>query len=135
MIISRASVALTETEKGHYRGFGLAGKIFPTSNAKDKKAYKTANFFTIDDLSGSKPQARNSVSDFREELLTQINEEGFVDFDISVADSSKKFKKIGELNPEVDRRHGMPTANIGKKNLFTLTCMFDRFHFFILSVR
>lgn len=170
LIISRASVALTETEKGHYRGFGLAGKIFPTVNLKDKKAYKTANFFTIDDLSGtkadsfldteltnqpkvsvrlgsifsadiataavlalgkadsnplkrqvyqvaqlglesdealnvpslmklsgSKGQARNGVADFREELLTQINEEGFVEFDISVADASKKFKKIGSI--------------------------------------
>ena len=170
LIISRASVALTETEKGHYRGFGLAGKIFPTVNPSDKKLYKTANFFTIDDLSGtkadsfldtelanqpkvslrfgsifsadvataaalalgkadanplkrqvyqiaqlglqtgealgvpslmklsgSKGQARSGVADFREELLSQIIEKGFVDFDISVADTSKVFNKIGTI--------------------------------------
>ena len=170
LIISRASVALSETEKGHYRGFGLAGKIYPTKNRNDRAAYKTANFFTIDDLSGtkadsfldteltnqpkvsvrigsifsadiataaafalgkadanplkrqvyqiaqmgleadetlkvpsfmklsgSKGQTRNGAADFREELLTQIEEEGFVEFDISVADATKSFKKIGSI--------------------------------------
>lgn len=51
LFIGRASVALSETERGNYRAFGLAGKIFPTRNAK--QPVKTANFFVIDDLGGT----------------------------------------------------------------------------------
>ncbi len=54
VIISRASVALSDTERGEYRGFGLTGKIYPTSNFMHTKKLKTANFFTIDDLGGTK---------------------------------------------------------------------------------
>jgi hypothetical protein len=52
IIIARASVALNETERGNYRGFGLAGKIFPTMD--DNQIVKTANFFVVDDLGGTK---------------------------------------------------------------------------------
>jgi hypothetical protein len=52
IIIARASVALNDTERGSYRGFGLAGKIFPTTD--ENQTVKTANFFVIDDLGGTK---------------------------------------------------------------------------------
>lgn len=51
LFIGRASVALSATERGHARAFGLAGKIFPTLN-KDE-VVKTANFFSVDDLGGT----------------------------------------------------------------------------------
>jgi len=54
VIIARASVALSETERGNYRGFGLAGKIFPTDNPSNPARLKTANFFAIDDLGGTR---------------------------------------------------------------------------------
>ena len=54
LIVSRASVALSETEKGSYRGFGLAGKLFATTDEKNQNLLKTANFFTIDDLGGTR---------------------------------------------------------------------------------
>lgn len=53
LIIVRASVALSETEKGNYRGFGFAGKIFPTTDPNEIDLLKTANFFAIDNLSGT----------------------------------------------------------------------------------
>lgn len=53
IIIARASVALSETTQGNYRGFGLAGKIYPTSDFYHQQKLKTANFFTIDDLTGT----------------------------------------------------------------------------------
>ncbi|MBF0363910.1 MAG: hypothetical protein HQK49_23020 [Oligoflexia bacterium] len=53
IIIARASVALSETTKGNYRGFGLAGKIFPVYDDSSKEVVKTANFFTVDDLTGT----------------------------------------------------------------------------------
>lgn len=52
IIIARASVALNDTKEGKFRGFGLAGKIFPTLN--ENEVVKTANFFLIDDLGGTK---------------------------------------------------------------------------------
>ena len=52
IIISRASVALSKTTVGHNRGFGLAGKLFPTLDESEK--VKTANFFLVDDLGGTK---------------------------------------------------------------------------------
>ncbi len=53
LIIIRASVALSETERGHYRGFGFAGKIYPTTDPNHTELLKTANFFAIDNLSGT----------------------------------------------------------------------------------
>lgn len=58
-IISRASVALSGTKVGDYRGFGLAGKIFPTTD--QTKKVKTANFFLVDDLGGTKAEHYTSV--------------------------------------------------------------------------
>jgi hypothetical protein len=58
-IISRASVAMSDTKVGKYRAFGLAGKIFPTQD--DTKKVKTANFFLVDDLGGTKAEHYTSV--------------------------------------------------------------------------
>ena len=51
LIIARASTAFGDTEVGKYRGFGLAGKLYPTLNPNE--VVKTANFFAIDDLTGT----------------------------------------------------------------------------------
>lgn len=51
LFIGRASAALSETERGEKRGFGFAGKIFPTMNPKEN--VKTANFFLVDVLMGA----------------------------------------------------------------------------------
>lgn len=51
LFIGRASTALTETRAGHYRAFGLAGKLFPTMDPTER--VQTANFFTIEDLGGT----------------------------------------------------------------------------------
>jgi hypothetical protein len=48
LFIARASTALTATERGQYRAFGFAGKIFPTLDPD--AVVPTANFFTIEDL-------------------------------------------------------------------------------------
>jgi hypothetical protein len=53
LIIVRTSVALSETTKGHYRGFGMAGKIYPTTDPDHADELKTANFFAIDDFGGT----------------------------------------------------------------------------------
>jgi hypothetical protein len=53
LIIARASEALGAGAPGDYRAFGLAGKLFPTTDASDETVRPTANFFTVDDLGGT----------------------------------------------------------------------------------
>jgi hypothetical protein len=67
-IIVRASTALSETTVGKYRGFGLAGKIFP-KNDQDKFS-STANFFLIDDLAGTKAKHYTDVEMTNEPSVT-----------------------------------------------------------------
>lgn len=50
--IGRASTAGPATTTGNDRGFGLAGKIFPTQNPNER--VKTANFFVVDNLNGTR---------------------------------------------------------------------------------
>ena len=51
LIVVRASTALSNTERGQYRAFGFAGKIFPTLDPA--QVVQTANFFTIENLGGT----------------------------------------------------------------------------------
>ncbi len=51
LFIGRASTALTNTEAGTYRAFGIAGKVFPTLDPAAQ--VETANFFAIEDLGGT----------------------------------------------------------------------------------
>ncbi len=57
LIIVRASEAIGQPLVGDYRSFGIAGKIFPTDNPDDPTPYQTANFFTVDDLGGTKAKS------------------------------------------------------------------------------
>jgi len=54
LIVVRASVLLFETDQGQERGFAFAGKLFPTMDPDER--VKTADFFTIDVLAGTKAQ-------------------------------------------------------------------------------
>jgi hypothetical protein len=51
LFLGRISVALQETTRAGNRGFGFAGKIFPTNDAN--AVVPTTNFFTVDELSGT----------------------------------------------------------------------------------
>jgi hypothetical protein len=54
LLIARASVAFNQTDSGHYRSFGMAGKVFPTDDPK--QPVHTANFFVIDDNGGTRTE-------------------------------------------------------------------------------
>ena len=51
LVIARASVALSGTQRGEWRAFGMAIKIFPTLNFDQLVA--TQNFFVMETLTGS----------------------------------------------------------------------------------
>jgi hypothetical protein len=52
LIIARCSVLQYKTTRGNTRAFGFAGKVFPTTDPT--KRVRTADFFTIDVLAGTK---------------------------------------------------------------------------------
>lgn len=60
LFVGRSSVAMTETEVGHKRGFGFAGKLFPTQNPYE--VVNTANFFSVDVLLGTKARHYTDVA-------------------------------------------------------------------------
>jgi hypothetical protein len=51
LFVGRVSVAMQETTNNSSRGFGFAGKLFPTENENEKVA--TENFFSVDVLMGT----------------------------------------------------------------------------------
>jgi len=53
LIIARASSALSKTKRGEIRAFGLAGKLFSTTDTQKINQELSANFFVIDDLGGT----------------------------------------------------------------------------------
>lgn len=53
-VIARASSFSDDVEQGEHRSFGMALKLYPSSDAADAGRYKTANVFLIDDNGGTK---------------------------------------------------------------------------------
>ncbi len=51
LMVARASVILTEIQKGAHRGFGFAGKIFPTMDPDER--VKTGNFLLLNSFVGT----------------------------------------------------------------------------------
>ncbi|MBF0298644.1 MAG: hypothetical protein HQK51_07990 [Oligoflexia bacterium] len=54
LVIVRSSLALSYADSGHPRALGFAAKIFPTTDPLDPRQLKTANFFAVDDLTGTR---------------------------------------------------------------------------------
>jgi len=74
LIIARASSAMSKTKRGEIRAFGLAGKIFPTTNGKQVNNEHTANFFVIDDLGGTDAEHFTDVELTNEPKVTTTSE-------------------------------------------------------------
>ncbi|MDD4974594.1 MAG: hypothetical protein PHY93_09615 [Bacteriovorax sp.] len=91
LFIGRASTALTETERGDPRGFGFAGKIFPTMD--QNASVKTANFFLVDVLMGTQ---RNRYMDVK---LTNNPSLGFRASVLSMALKIMKVFKAVDSDP------------------------------------
>lgn len=91
LFVGRASVALSETTAGHKRGFGFAGKIFPTEDRA--KRVETANFFTVDVLTGT------TVARFVDTAMTNEPEIGFDLFNIPLGLRILKSLSKADENP------------------------------------
>jgi len=62
LVIARASSAMSETKRGENRAFGMALKLFGTTNKQKILTEPTANFFVIDDLGGTDAQYYTDVA-------------------------------------------------------------------------
>ena len=103
IIIARASTALSETKQGEYRGFGLAGKIYPTTDL-DKKSVP-ANFFTADDLGGTKTEHYTDAAFTNEPKLSLHPEHVWISnvlaniaFSLGKADSSPGIRQLYQIS-------------------------------------
>jgi len=74
LIIARASTALSKTKQGDIRPFGLAGKLFPTTNPNIVNQEPTANFFVIDDLGGTDAKHYTDVAMTNEPSVSKTSE-------------------------------------------------------------
>jgi hypothetical protein len=83
LIIARASTALTATERGQYRAFGFAGKIFPTNDPH--RTVPTANFFTIEDLGGTLRDYYLDAENTNDIIHITLTPETFLNSPIGVA--------------------------------------------------
>jgi len=106
IIIARASVAMNKTESGDLRGFGLAGKLFPTND--EAQTVSTANFFLADDLGGTKAQHYTDVEMTNGPKLSKTMAAlANLKYVIKLATT---FKKVDE-NPEVRQVYEIAEAN------------------------
>jgi hypothetical protein len=105
LIIGRASIALSYAPRGKFRGFGLAGKIYPTDDPDHEYNLETGNFFVIDDLAGTKADYYTEVSltnqpditiRFNDIFISGVAINAAVDF--ARADTSPTIRQLYEIS-------------------------------------
>ncbi len=96
IIIARASTTISNTKRGSFRGFGLAGKVFPTTN--EDEVVKTANFFQIDNLIGTYAKRYADVMMTNEPSVTPPVSLGLLPLVRIAAEVAKSLPKADE-NP------------------------------------
>jgi hypothetical protein len=114
LVIVRASVGLSETQSGRFRAFGMAGKLYPTTDRASMGKLKTANFFVIDDNSGTlldhyldAPMVTEPRLSFNAGLLQNVAVLASVAFAQRLADASpgsRQLYPIAELGGESPAR-------------------------------
>jgi hypothetical protein len=108
-ILARASVALSDTTRGNFRGFGLAGKIFPTDDPNHTDLLKTANFFVIDDLGGTMAE-HFMDAELTNEPKTTIHPSQAL-YLATVGGAASAAFRAADINP--GRRQVYPIAELG----------------------
>lgn len=91
LFVGRISTAMEKTTKDEKRGFGFAGKVFPTMD--ENEIVPTGNFFTVDVLMGTRAQRVMEVNTTNEPELG---------FDLSLVGLSLRIAsalKKGDENP------------------------------------
>ena len=105
LIIARASTALSETKRGETRAFGMAGKLFGTTDPQELQDANSANFFVIDDLSGTDAEYYTDVAltnepdvSFNSSLFTAFLYGAKVASAFSNADKNSGIRQLYEIS-------------------------------------
>ncbi len=118
LFIGRVSVAMEKTTSRSDRGFGFAGKIFPTMNPNEK--VPTTSFFTVDTLMGE------NTPRFLETAVTNEPETGFnlrlIKLGIKIANLLKLADKSPMFRPVTPiAKIGEAPANVKSPKWFRVT--------------
>lgn len=105
LFVGRVSVAMEKTSSKSDRGFGFAGKLFPT-NSPDERV-NTINFFSVDILMGE------NTPHFLGTAVTNEPESGFKLRLIALGLKITKALKLADKNPMF--RPVTPIAKVGEK--------------------
>ncbi|PIP88899.1 MAG: hypothetical protein COW01_04915 [Bdellovibrionales bacterium CG12_big_fil_rev_8_21_14_0_65_38_15] len=115
LIIARASTALSHTKRGKYRAFGFAGKIFAQDENDFDSKVKTANFFMVDDLGGTKAEHYTDVAMLNEPAVSKTT-----DVIIHVAYAIKLALTFGKADNNAGIRQLYEISELGNdKNVIT----------------
>ncbi len=116
IIIARASTTLSNTKRGSLRGFGFAGKIFPTLDGDNQQ--KTANFFLIDNLGGTYADNYTEVG-----LTNEPNVIPTLSFEalslIQIAQAAQKAFSSADVNPGIRQLYPISQLGLGGKKPIT----------------
>lgn len=104
LFVGRVSVAMEKTTSKHDRGFGFAGKIFPTMNPDER--VPTTNFFMVDILMGE------HTPRFLETAVTNEPETGFNIMLIRLGVKIANVLKVADKSPMF--RPVTPIAKLGE---------------------
>jgi hypothetical protein len=115
LLIARASVALSDTTRGNYRGFGFAGKLYPTEDT-NAGPLQTANFFLVDDLVGTMTDHYTDAAMTNSPALTIHPSEAL--YLSTVGAAATQAFKAADINPMV--RQVYPIAELGLADPTTL---------------
>ena len=108
LVIARASVGGSNTTRGKFRSFGIVGKIFPTLDENHENLLRPANFFTQDNLGGSKA---NRITDVEMRNTPDIN--AFREKNLPVLIRLDLTLKRADVNSSIRQLHTI--AELGKE--------------------
>lgn len=115
IVIARASTTLSGVKRGDKRGFAFALKLFPTEDFNTNKKLKSANIFTIDNLTG------NYVSHFLKSEMTNAPSFGLTgQLELGARVAAAFFG--ADLNPMV--RQLYQVSELGEKDLENIVTPF-----------
>lgn len=105
LVIARASVGSSNTGSGAFRSFAVVGKIYPTLDEHHQDLLRPANFFTQDDIGGSRArritdvEMKNApnVTPHREKSLPVLTRLGLTFNRVDVNGSIRQLHTISEL--------------------------------------
>ncbi len=98
LIIARASSAMSNTKRGENRAFGMAGKLFATTDPLELQTTPSANFFVIDDLGGTDAEYYTDVA---------LTNEPNISFTTTVLGSLAYGLKVANAFSNADKNSGV----------------------------